>query len=312
MDRRIELANNIIKGVIIPQFVVLPIAVLLVWFGLSRGVAPLSALQQRLRARRPDDFSPIDVRVAPSEIGPLIDAMNELLTRLDSTMLAQRRFVADAAHQLKTPLAGLRTQAELAMRNTPYGETQASLEQIIAGTSRATRLVNQLLLMANAENPNSIAMPPINIAELAREQTLGWVDIAIQKGIDLGFEGTEAAIMLRGQRLLLGEAINNLIDNAIRYTPAPGRITVSITTQLRQVILAVEDSGPGIPVEERERVFDRFYRVLGSQADGSGLGLAIVREIAIRHHARILITDSQQKPPYDRGARIEIHFLSLS
>ena len=312
MDRRIELANNIIKGVIIPQFVVLPIAVLLVWFGLSRGVAPLSALQRRLRARRPDDFSPIDVRVAPSEIGPLIVAMNELLTRLDSTMLAQRRFVADAAHQLKTPLAGLRTQAELAMRNTPYGETQASLEQIIAGTSRATRLVNQLLLMANAENPNSIAMPPINIAELAREQTLGWVDIAIQKGIDLGFEGTEAAIMLRGQRLLLGEAINNLIDNAIRYTPAPGRITVSITTQLRQVILAVEDSGPGISVEERERVFDRFYRVLGSQADGSGLGLAIVREIAIRHHARILITDSQQKPPYDRGARIEIHFLSLS
>ena len=118
--------------------------------------------------------------------------------------------------------------------------------------------------------------------------------------------------MLRGQRLLLGEAINNLIDNAIRYTPAPGRITVSITAQRREVILAVEDSGPGIPVEERERVFDRFYRVLGSQAEGSGLGLAIVREIAIRHHARILITDSQQKPPYDRGARIEIHFLSLS
>lgn len=312
MDRRIELANNIIKGVIIPQFVVLPIAVLLVWFGLSRGIAPLSALQRRLRARRPDDFSPIDVRVAPSEIGPLIVAMNELLTRLDSTMLAQRRFVADAAHQLKTPLAGLRTQAELAIRNTPSGETQASLEQIIAGTSRATRLVNQLLLMANAENPNSIAMPPINIAELAREQTLGWVDIAIQKGIDLGFEGTDTAVMLRGQRLLLGEAINNLIDNAIRYTPAPGRITVSITAQLRQVILAVEDSGPGIPVEERERVFDRFYRVLGSQAEGSGLGLAIVREIATRHHARILITDSQQKPPYDRGARIEIHFLSLS
>jgi two-component system sensor histidine kinase TctE len=312
MDRRTELANNIIKGVIIPQFVVLPIAVLLVWFGLSRGIAPLNALQQRLRARRPDDLSPIDVRVAPSEIGPLIIAMNDLLTRLDSTMLAQRRFVADAAHQLKTPLAGLRTQAELAMRNAPPGDTQVSLEQIIAGTARATRLVNQLLLMANAENPDSIAMPPINLAELAKEQTLRWVDTAIEGGIDLGFEGTDAPVMVRGQSLLLGEAINNLIDNAIRYTPAPGRITVSITSQRRQVVLSVEDSGPGIPVQERDRVFDRFYRVLGSKAEGSGLGLAIVREIAVRHHAKIVITDSQQKAPFDSGARIEIHFLAVA
>ena len=310
MDRRTELANNIIKGVIIPQFVVLPIAVLLVWFGLSRGIAPLNALQQRLRARRPDDLSPIDVRVAPSEIGPLIIAMNDLLTRLDSTMLAQRRFVADAAHQLKTPLAGLRTQAELAMRNAPPGDTQVSLEQIIAGTARATRLVNQLLLMANAENPNSIAMPPINLAELAKEQTLRWVDTAIEAGIDLGFEGTDSPVMVRGQSILLGEAINNLIDNALRYTPSPGRITVSITSQRRQVVLAVEDSGPGISAEERERVFDRFYRVLGSKAEGSGLGLAIVREIANRHHAKILITDSKHKAPFDSGARIEIHFLA--
>jgi two-component system sensor histidine kinase TctE len=311
MDRRTELANNIIKGVIIPQFVVLPIAVLLVWFGLSRGIAPLNALQQRLRARRPDDLSPIDVRVAPSEIGPLIIAMNDLLTRLDSTMLAQRRFVADAAHQLKTPLAGLRMQAELAMRNAPPGDTQVSLEQIIAGTARATRLVNQLLLMANAENPNSIAMPPMNVAELAKEQTLRWVDTAIERGIDLGFEGPDSAVMVRGQSILLGEALNNLIDNAIRYTPSPGRITVSISMQGRRVILAVEDSGPGIPLEERERVFDRFYRVLGSQAEGSGLGLAIVREIAVRHHAKIFITDSKQMAPFASGARIEIHFLAV-
>ena len=312
MDRRTELANSIIKGVIIPQFAVLPIAVLLVWFGLSRGIAPLNALQQRLRARRPDDLSPIDVRVAPSEISPLIIAMNDLLTRLDSTMLAQRRFVADAAHQLKTPLAGLRTQAELAMRNAPPGDTQVSLEQIIAGTARATRLVNQLLLMANAENPNSIAMSPIDIVALTREQTQRWVDAAIESGIDIGFEGPDAAVMVRGQGLLLGEAINNLIDNAIRYTPSPGRITVSVTTRQRKVILAVDDSGPGIPIEERERVFDRFYRVLGTKVEGSGLGLAIVREIAAKHHAKILITQSQQKTPLNTGARIEIHFLSIA
>lgn len=310
VDRRTQLANDIIKGVIIPQFIVLPIAVVLVWFGLSRGVAPINALQRRLRARRPDDLSPIDERQAPSEIGPLITAMNDLLGRLEATLLAQRRFVADAAHQLKTPLAGLRTQAELAMRGEPTSHTQASLEQIIAGTTRATRLVNQLLLMATAENPNTMAMPPTDLTHLAKEHIQKWIHVALKHGIDLGFEGPEHPVYIKGQSLLLGEALNNLIDNAIRYTPAPGHITVSLYEQTNSVVLAVEDSGPGIPPEERERVFDRFYRVLGSGVDGSGLGLAIVKEIAQRHQANVLITDThrQHHETHATGARIEIHF----
>jgi two-component system, OmpR family, sensor histidine kinase TctE len=310
VDRRTQLANDIIKGVIIPQFIVLPIAVLLVWFGLSRGVAPINALQRRLRARRPDDLSPIDAREAPSEIGPLITAMNDLLSRLEATLLAQKRFVADAAHQLKTPLAGLRTQAELAMREEPTANTQASLEQIIAGTTRATRLVNQLLLMANAENPNTTEMPPTDLTHLAREQTQKWVHVALGQGIDLGFEGPEHPLYIKGQSLLLSEALNNLIDNAIRYTPAPGHITVSLYEQRDEIVLAVEDSGPGIAVDERERVFDRFYRVLGSGVDGSGLGLAIVREIAQRHQARVIVTESHllSTDSSATGARVEIHF----
>lgn len=310
VDRRTQLANDIIKGVIIPQFIVLPIAVVLVWFGLSRGVAPINALQRRLRARRPDDLSPIDERLAPSEIGPLITAMNDLLSRLEATLLAQRRFVADAAHQLKTPLAGLRTQAELAMRSEPTSNTQASLEQIIAGTTRATRLVNQLLLMANAENPNTMEMPPMDLTHLAKEHLQNWVHVAMRKGIDLGFEGPEQPVYIKGQSLLLGEALNNLIDNAIRYTPGPGHITVSLHEEFGEVVLAVEDSGPGIPPEERERVFDRFYRVLGSGVDGSGLGLAIVREIAQRHQAWVVVTDThlQKTAPKATGARVEIHF----
>lgn len=313
VDRRTQLANDIIKGVIIPQFIVLPIAVVLVWFGLSRGVAPINALQRRLRARRPDDLSPIDERLAPSEIGPLITAMNDLLSRLEATLLAQRRFVADAAHQLKTPLAGLRTQAELAMRSEPASNTQASLEQIIAGTTRATRLVNQLLLMANAENPNTMEMPPTDLTHLAKEHLQKWVHIAMSKGIDLGFEGPDQPIYIKGQSLLLGEALNNLIDNAIRYTPGPGHITVSLHEESGWVVLAVEDSGPGIAPEERERVFDRFYRVLGSGVDGSGLGLAIVREIAQRHQARVVVTDTQlrQTMPEATGARIELHFPAM-
>ena len=307
-DRRKQLANDIIKGVIIPQFFVLPIAVVLIWFGLSRGISPINALQGRLRARRPDDLSPIDENAAPTEIGPLITAMNDLLKRLSTNVLTQRRFVADAAHQLKTPLAGLRTQAELAMRDATSGETQASLKQIVAGTIRATRLVNQLLLMANAENPGNVGMVDVDLNAIAREQTLEWVDQAINMGIDLGLDAQDDPIIVRGQPLLLAEVLNNLIDNALRYTPAPGHVTVSVKRHLTQIILAVEDTGPGIAPEERERVFDRFYRVLGTRADGSGLGLAIVREIALRHHASIHVMDAGNDHVPHTGTRIEIRF----
>ncbi len=307
-DRRKQLANDIIKGVIIPQFFVLPIAVVLIWFGLSRGISPINALQGRLRARRPDDLSPIDENAAPTEIGPLITAMNDLLKRLSANVLTQRRFVADAAHQLKTPLAGLRTQAELAMRDETSGETQASLQQIVAGTIRATRLVNQLLLMANAENPGQVGMVDVDLNDIAREQTLEWVDQAINMGIDLGFDAQDDPIIIRGQPLLLAEVLNNLIDNALRYTPAPGHVTVSVKRHLTQIILAVEDTGPGIALEERECVFDRFYRVLGTRADGSGLGLAIVREIALRHNATIHVMDSHKDQSANVGTRIEIRF----
>ena len=308
MERRTQLANDIIKGVIIPQFFVLPIAVLLVWFGLSRGVSPINALQQRLRARRPDDLSPIDESTAPTEIEPLVAAMNDLLERLSSNVLAQQRFVADAAHQLKTPLAGLRTQAELAMRDALPGDTQSSLQQIVAGTIRATRLVNQLLLMANAENPGHVGMSQTDLVHLAKEQTLRWVDQALASGIDLGFDGPDTPILVHGQPVLLGEVLNNLIDNALRYTPAPGRVTVIVAQTSEYSLVAVEDSGPGIPASERERVFDRFYRVLGTRADGSGLGLAIVREIATRHHASVRILDAGRTAEDIAGTRIEIRF----
>lgn len=309
-EKRTRLANDIIKGVIIPQFFVLPIAVVLIWFGLSRGVAPISALQTRLRARRPDDLSPIDTKTAPTEIAPLVHAMNDLLNRLSTNVMAQRRFVADAAHQLKTPLAGLRTQTELALRDAPPGETQTSLKHILAGTVRATRLVNQLLLMASAENPEKIGLTRLDLNQLAQEQTKQWVPQALSAKIDLGFEGPDDPVMIQGQPLMLAEALNNLIDNALRYTPAPGHVTVHLIPTPTTVKLAVEDTGPGIPPDERERVFDRFYRVLGTHGDGSGLGLAIVREVAQRHQARVTILDAPSKdhPPSTNGSWIELEF----
>jgi two-component system sensor histidine kinase TctE len=174
-------------------------------------------------------------------------------------------------------------------------------------------LVNQLLLMANAENPNTMEMTPLDLTHLAQDHIHKWLHAALQKNIDLGFEGADQPLYIQGQNLLLGEALNNLIDNAIRYTPAYGQITVSLHDYSDRVVLAVEDSGPGIPPEERGRVFDRFYRVLGSGVDGSGLGLAIVREIAQRHHASVVIMDTHRKrsDPEATGARIELQFSAM-
>lgn len=288
-DGRVELANNIIKGVIIPQFLVLPLAVLLVWFGLSRGVAPINALQRRLRSRRPDDLSAIDDTSTPLEITPLVVAMNDLLARLSGNIESQRRFVADAAHQLKTPLAGLRTQAELALKSAPNQEIEQSLRKIVVSTVRATRLINQLLLMASAEHPDSIERRPVDLSALARQVCEDWVPAALEAGIDLGYEGPEDPIMIRGQPILLTEALNNLIDNALRYVPTGGQVTIGVHTTAGQVDLIVRDNGSGIAQSDQKRIFDRFYRVLGSEAHGSGLGLAIVKEIAQRHHAQIKV-----------------------
>ena len=301
-ENRVALASNIIKGVIIPQFLVLPVAALLIWFGLSRGVAPINALQKRLRNRKPDDLSAIEDHATPVEIAPLVNAMNDLLSRLSSSVDAQRRFVADAAHQLKTPLAGLRSQAELALKAAPNDTVADNLRKIVAGTARATRLINQLLLMASAEHPDALDRPRLNATQLAREVTEQWVPEAMKRGIDLGFESNQETAWIRGHALLLTEALNNLIDNALRYAPANSQVTVAVHESLNKVTLSVQDDGPGIDPQDRERIFDRFFRVLGTQTHGSGLGLAIVKEIAQRHQAVITVQPAHPRktPPGTR------------
>jgi two-component system sensor histidine kinase TctE len=308
IESRTALANDIIKGVIIPQFLVLPVAALLIWFGLSRGVAPINALQKRLRARRPDDLSEIDIKSTPSEITPLVSAMNDLLHRLSRNIQTQRRFVADAAHQLKTPLAGLRMQAELALKSAPKEEIVLNLKQIVRGTENATRLINQLLLLATAEKHDQIKLEPVDLQALAETTTQQWVPQALAQHIDLGFEGHDTKpVQVMGQPVLIAELLNNLVDNALNYVGALGQVTVSVHDSGAHALLTVIDNGPGIPNLERERVFDRFYRVLGTGTQGSGLGLAIVKEIAQRHQADITIEDAQpnQKRP---GIKITVRF----
>ncbi len=296
LGKRSRLATEIIKGVILPQFVILPLAVLLVWLALARGIAPLNDLQQRIRRRDSNDLSPIDERQAPEEVSPLVRAINDLLARLDQSLAAQKRFLADAAHQLKTPLAGLRTQAELAQSEIDAGNhdpraLKKSLQQIARSSQSAAHMVNQLLAMARAENKEHRAPHQrVNLARLATETVRTFVPRALERRIDLGFEGPadEARAWVTGHPLLLRELIRNLVDNALLYTPEGGAVTVRVMDDPfgQVIVLQVEDSGPGIAPAERDKVFQPFYRSLGSQVDGSGLGLAIVREIALQHDNR--------------------------
>lgn len=289
LDKRGQLANEIIKGVILPQFIILPIILALVWFALSRGLSPLAELQERIRARRPDDLSPIDSRQVPEEISPLVGSLNEMLERLAQTIDMQKRFIADAAHQMKTPLAGMRMQSELALRQADAEEIHRSLEQLAKSSESATRLVNQLLALARAENqPHAgLAFDSVDLAELARDTVQEWVPASFAHHIDLGFEQPGEPVRIAGNALMLRELLSNLIDNAVRYTPAGGSVTVRVRSDGDHALLEVEDTGPGIAPSERANVFERFYRILGSGAPGSGLGLAIVREIAQQHGAEV-------------------------
>ncbi|MGS0741146.1 sensor histidine kinase N-terminal domain-containing protein [Glaciimonas sp. GG7] len=296
LEKRAQLANEIIKGVILPQFLILPIALALIWFALSRGLSPLSELQERIRARRPDDLSPIDSGQVPEEISPLVRSLNDMLGRLSHTIDTQKRFIADAAHQMKTPLAGMRMQSELALRQTDGQDIRRSLEQLAKSSDSATRLVNQLLSLARAENQTqeNSALIPIELSDLARKVVGDWVQTSFTQRIDLGFEEANQRLMVIGNPIMLRELMSNLIDNALHYTPPEGHVTVRIRAGnpgdgAQEAIFEVEDTGPGIVPAERERVFERFYRILDSNRSGSGLGLAIVREIAQQHDAEISI-----------------------
>jgi two-component system sensor histidine kinase TctE len=307
LDKRARLATEIIKGVIVPQFVVLPLAVLLVWFALARGIQPLSELQQRIRRRESHDLAPLPVGDVPEEVAPLVTAINDLLARLDESMSTQRHFIADAAHQLKTPLAGLRMQAELAQREIAAGQhdpraLEQSLENIARSSERAAHMVNQLLSMARAESKALARQPePVDLPEMARETVRDFVPRAMEKRIDLGYEGPEGSDTLHGSMyghpVLLRELVRNLVDNALHYTPDGGTVTVRVVDDPfgQVLVLQVEDTGPGIPEAERALVLQPFYRALGTNVDGSGLGLAIVQEIAQQHGAELSITDARPR-----------------
>lgn len=294
LNKRSRFAWEMVASVMLPQLLLAVLAAGVVGLGVSRGLSPLQRLRQAVSNRSHLDLSPIDTHAVPGEVRPLVDEVNQLMERLARSFEFQNRFVADAAHQLKTPVSGLKAQIELALRETEPERVRHSLAQLYLSADRLSRLVQQLLALARNEPGalSSVQLQPLDLNALALEVSMDWVPQALKRGIDLGFEGVERSLVVDGDRDRLRELINNLVDNAILYSQDKGRVTVRTTlTDERHCQLSISDDGPHIPVHERERIFQRFHRLLGTQASGSGLGLAIASEIASLHGARITLDD---------------------
>ena len=303
-EARDALSREILYDSLARQAVLIAAAAFVVWIGLQRGLGPLRRLRGRIALRAADDLSPIDESDVQSEVRPLIRALNLHTSRLNELIAARRRFLDDASHQLRTPLAALKTQVDYGI-----GES-APDESLLRGIQRTTeqtiRLVNQLLTLARAE-PQGVSeseMTEVDLAEVARSTTAELVPLARQRKIDLGFETDGPVAPVTGNRLLLHELVVNLTDNAIRYTPCGGRVTVRVVPRGGLAVLEVEDDGPGIPEAERAKVFERFYRGSAAVEHGSGLGLAIVRDIGRAHGAHIELG----QPASGSGLRVVVRF----
>ena len=297
-EKRSVLATEIIKGVMLPQFAILPLAVLLVWLALVRGIKPLSELEERIRARKSDDLSPLDEKTVPLEVAPLVSSVNDLLRRLKESIGIQKRFLADAAHQLKTPLAGLRMQADLAQRKEAgEEELKQSLQQIGRASVQATHTVNQLLSLARAEGAGSIDLQSCDMAALISEVLNDSLPHAMEKGLDLGYDGVDTDkkrrfLTLQGNPTLLKEMIRNLVDNAIKYSKEKPLIQISTKNVESGIAISVTDHGIGIGKEEQKKIFEKLYRVhTGNLHDvkGFGLGLSYVKAIVNQHQGEIQV-----------------------
>jgi len=288
---RNRLAANVALRTLWPLIVLLPLLGLAVWVIVGRGLAPLARVTRALNARRPEALDPLPDRRLPLEVQPLVRALNGLLARLTEALDTQRAFVADAAHELRTPLAAVQIQSQLVARARDDTSRREALDDLQAGVTRATRLAEQLLALARAEPAAGAVRDSVDLRLLLAECVAAHAPLAQRRGVDLGFEDAQPATAMADADALRA-MFGNLLDNAVKYTPPGGRIDVTLTVgQEGRPCVQIADSGPGIPSDERERVFDRFYRDASARAradvSGSGLGLAIVKRVATQNGATI-------------------------
>jgi len=291
---REQLARQILVDTALPLSALIALMSVIVWGGIRTGLSPLWRMRALVEDRAPNDLAPIELDAAPEEVRALAKAINTLLAEVQESVSAQKRFISDAAHQLRTPLAGLKSQTELALNETDDTELKARLQLVHQSAARSAHLVNQLLALARAE-PNATAeqgKTRFDIRKLAAELCAELVPKAIAQGIDLGFGGEDdhetEPLYVMGHLLLLREALNNLVDNAIRYAGRGKVVTVGVEPSGAQAVITVEDNGPGLAEADRERVFQRFVRAT-YDGNGCGLGLAIAREIVARHGGTVVL-----------------------
>ncbi|WP_018152276.1 sensor histidine kinase [Leeia oryzae] len=304
LSSRQALARQIVWDAMRDQLWMMALAAIFVVIGIQRGLRPLLTLRDKIQRRDEGELYPFNVQKVQTELQPLVVSLNQNMQRLQEELDARQRFIADASHQLRTPLTLLNTQAELALRAQEPAAMHAALIELHHSTRQTVRLANQLLSLSRAE-PDSVrqlAFEPMDLTDFARSLTAEFAPAARSKQIDLGFEG-EDACYISGNTLLLHELISNLLDNAIHYTPANGIVTIRVEAQHADIYLTVSDSGPGIPRSERLRVFERFYRILGTKESGCGLGLAIVKECAQAHEAVVSLSDAEEG-----GLKVTVRF----
>jgi len=304
--KRTRLAQRVLATLVVPLVLVTVLVAGLVWYGVRSGLAPLNDLASALAKRGWGDLRAVGGESVPGEVRPLVDSLDNLMRRLDAAQSAQQRFISEAAHQLRTPLAGLSAQIERALRAQDVAALKPALEQLHNSSRRVTRLVNQLLVLARAEpgaDPQR-EFARFDLARVVQETCRERVPEALAADVDLGFAGEAGPVTVVGHERLLGEMLNNLIDNALRYGARAGKaVTVRLAREPR-IEITVEDEGPGIPEEERSRIFERFHRLPGSAPGGAGLGLAIVREIAHLHGAEVSVAPG----PGGKGAIFRVTF----
>jgi two-component system sensor histidine kinase QseC len=299
---REKLIMRIAARLLVPALFGLPLIGAWVWFATRRGLAPIDAVAAQVAHRAPEHLAPLVPAAAPEEIRPLLDALNDLFARVERTLDAERRFTADAAHELRTPLAALAAQAQVAQRARDAVERDHALAQIAAGSRRASRLVDQLLTLARLDPAAGADMATVALDALAAEVCADHGAAALEKDIALELDAP-SGIAGRGNADLLRILLRNLVDNAVRYTPAGGRIAVRVGAAAEGVELSVADSGPGIPAEQRESALRRFQRLAGQEIEGSGLGLSIAARIAELHGARLELGDGIGAP----GLAVRLH-----
>ncbi len=322
LGNRNKMNRQIVAAAVLLISTMIAVAVWLVRQGVKKALAPLAQLEQEAALRSSSNLLPLDPMLAPHEVRGLIRSINQMMRRVSESIDSQNRFIANAAHQLRTPVAGLRLQAQIALKGGSPETVSSSLRDIEDSATRAAHLIEQLLVLSKADAASGLDLTSelVDLTNLAQRVIEHFIPQAIRNNIDLGFDGPADGVIVRGNEILLHELLSNLVDNALRYGKpirdrgtTAGQVTVSVRYEKDEVLLSVADEGPGVSEVEQDRLFQRFYRpdsATSSQTNGAGLGLAIVKEIADRHDARIVISSTpiSQEGSECGGCTITIRF----